>query len=183
MPTRIDGLTRQPTRRLSSARTPGTPSRRPVRRKISGTGRGIRILTSARMPAERDPGREVLVSGSLVALRSSEPDFDNVEAVDIDFSEHTASRGVQRGHSVITHPGGEKTFIVYEGTSRTIAPAGGGIRTTFEGDWWYTGGTGKFTGIIGGGTYSGRVTPSGPDYSYEGEYVLGEPRSRAMWSA
>jgi hypothetical protein len=135
------------------------------------------------MPAADDPGREVLVSGSLVALRSSEPEFDNVEAVDIGFSEHTVSRGVQRGNSITTHPGGEKTFIAYEGTSRTVAPADGGIRTTFEGDWWYTGGTGKFTGIIGGGTYSGHVTPSGPAYSFEGEYMLGEPRSRAVRSA
>jgi hypothetical protein len=43
-----------------------------------------------------------------------------------------------------------------------------------EGSWQYTGGTGTFSGITGGGTYKGRITsPTEVQVNWEGTYQLG----------
>jgi hypothetical protein len=52
-------------------------------------------------------------------------------------------------------------------TKSTPKP-GGPPEVTYEGKWWYTGGTGKFEGITGGGTYKG----AGPAYEFDGQYTL-----------
>lgn len=156
------------------------PRVRAMPRKIVGAGRAVRLLTLTRLASPGDPGREVTVSGTLVVLDCSEPDFDGVEMVNIDLSECAAGDAAQRGHNIMTHPTGEKTFVVYEGTTRAASRPGGSLRATFEGDWWYVGGTGRFVGIVGGGTYAGHVTPAGPAYTFEGEYVLGEDRSGSL---
>ncbi len=49
----------------------------------------------------------------------------------------------------------------WSGTHRTVAVDGGGWETSFDGKYEFTGGTGKFATIKGGGTYRGKVTPQG----------------------
>jgi len=79
-----------------------------------------------------------------------------------------AGNGPQRGYFVNEHPDGDRDFGTFEGK---IATAGGQV--TIEGNWKYAGGTGKFKGITGGGTYKGRATsPVELENSWEGTYQL-----------
>jgi hypothetical protein len=54
---------------------------------------------------------------------------------------------------------------------KTTPKPAGPPEVTFEGKFWYTGGTGKFEGITGGGTYKNTLTPSA-NYEFEGQYTL-----------
>ena len=79
-----------------------------------------------------------------------------------------AGNGPQRGYFVNEHPDGDRDFGTFEGK---IATAGGQV--TIEGNWKYAGGTGKFKGITGGGTYKGQATsPVELENSWEGTYQL-----------
>jgi hypothetical protein len=66
---------------------------------------------------------------------------------------------------------GDKVFSSVEGTVKTMPKPAGPPEVTFEGKFWYTGGTGKFEGITGGGTYKNTLTP-GANYEFEGQYTL-----------
>jgi hypothetical protein len=46
---------------------------------------------------------------------------------------------------------------------------GGAWVQSIEGKWQWTGGTGKFKNIKGGGTYKAKVTPEGGVSNWEGE--------------
>jgi hypothetical protein len=76
--------------------------------------------------------------------------------------------GPQRGYFVDEHPGGDRDFGTFEGK---ITTASGQV--SIEGTWKYAGGTGKFKGLTGGGTYKGRMTsPVEVENSWKGTYQL-----------
>jgi hypothetical protein len=78
--------------------------------------------------------------------------------------------GSQKGYFINQHANGDTDQGTFEGT---ITTAGGAV--TLGGTWKYSVGTGAFTGLTGGGTYSGRMTsPIEVDMQWEGSYQLGQ---------
>jgi len=72
------------------------------------------------------------------------------------------------GYYVDTMANGDKAFVRWEGTD-SMKDA------TSEGKWSYAGGTGKFKGLKGGGTYKGKTAQDGSvSFDVEGEYTLGK---------
>jgi hypothetical protein len=104
-------------------------------------------------PGDR-PGHEVATGSRIDTNNNSDPLFGIGQAMLTGVSDIVAGNGTGRGDSVITHPSGDKTFLSYEGTTNT-ASSGASPEVTFQGTWRYTGGTGKFAGITGNGTYKG----------------------------
>lgn len=79
-----------------------------------------------------------------------------------------AGNGLQRGYFVNEHSDGDRDFGIFEGR---ISTSGGQV--TIEGTWKFTGGTGKFNGLTGGGTYKGRMTsPVEIENNWEGTYQI-----------
>jgi hypothetical protein len=75
----------------------------------------------------------------------------------------------QTGYFMNRHPNGDVDRGTFQGKITTAA----GV-VTMEGSWQYTGGTGTFSGITGGGTYKGRITsPTEVQVNWEGTYQLG----------
>lgn len=73
-----------------------------------------------------------------------------------------------RGYIVRSFADGSTTTAQYEGT--TASEAG---ETTWEGTYSFVGGTGRFGGIKGGGTYSGRRYPNKMGITeWEGKIIL-----------
>jgi len=74
--------------------------------------------------------------------------------------------GPHWGYGVTTFPDGSINVIKYEGT--TIAQEGGA--SSFKGTYIYVGGTGRFEGVQGKGSYTGKraapMSPGGPADSY-----------------
>jgi len=83
-------------------------------------------------------------------------------------SDLIAGSGPQRGYFVNDHPDGDRDFGTFEGRIVTS-----GAEITLEGTWKFTGGTGKFKGLSGGGSYKGRMTsPVEVENTWEGKYEI-----------
>jgi len=85
------------------------------------------------------------------------------------FSEARANGSRDHGRVVENMSNGDKIFVSYRGT--TTIKAGAPVRA--QGTWSYTGGTGKFKGIKGKGTFLS--TPNADEswtVEVEGEYSL-----------
>jgi hypothetical protein len=79
-----------------------------------------------------------------------------------------AGSGPQRGYFVNEHADGDRDFGTFEGRIQTS-----GQQATMEGNWTFTGGTGKYQGLTGGGTYKGRLTsPVEVENNWDGNYQL-----------
>lgn len=74
------------------------------------------------------------------------------------------------GYHVSNMANGDKIFVRFSGTDTVTKD---GKPDTSVGTWSYTGGTGKFKGITGKGTYKGKADASGNMVNeIEGEYTL-----------
>src|SRR5213080_735019 len=100
--------------------------------------------------------------------KSQDEKWNNAKIVYWGTADLIAGNGPQQGYFVNEHADGDRDFGTFEGK---IASAGGAL--TIEGNWKYAGGTGKFSGITGGGTYKGRaISPTEFENSWEGNYAL-----------
>ena len=85
-----------------------------------------------------------------------------------------AGNGSQRGYFLNVHEDGDSDSGSFEGRV-TTTPQG----MTLEGSWKFNGGTGKFNGLTGGGTYKGRLTsPTQVEMTWDGAYQLSSQAAR-----
>ena len=91
-------------------------------------------------------------------------DSRDVNVVDVDDAVSESN-----GYDVSNMANGDKVFIRFSGTDRSLK----GGKPLSTGTWRYIGGTGKFRGIMGKGTYKGTPDASGNYVSeVDGEYTL-----------
>lgn len=92
------------------------------------------------------------------------------DGTDVTTSDSRGTRAHTTGYHVSNMANGDKTFVRFSGTD-TVTKDGKPL--TSVGTWSYIGGTGKFKGIKGKGTYNGKPDASGNMVSdIEGEYTL-----------
>jgi hypothetical protein len=85
-------------------------------------------------------------------------------------SDATGQKAQDHGYVVVTMENGDKAFVrINAGTSMM---GKNGQPESDEGTWSYTGGTGKFKGLKGKGTYKGKMEADGFVDMIEGEYTL-----------
>ena len=100
--------------------------------------------------------------------KSTDHHWDNAKITYWGTADLIAGNGPQHGYFVNEHADGDRDFGTFEGK---IVTTGGEV--TIEGNWKYTGGTGNFQGLTGGGTYKGRMTsPTEVENTWEGAYEL-----------
>ena len=88
----------------------------------------------------------------------------------------TGEKSQDRGYVVVTMENGDKAFVRIQGSGM----AKGNGAHSGEGTWSYAGGTGKFKGLKGKGTYkSSGATADTTDDQIEGEYMLPEAAPKA----
>ena len=135
--------------------------------KVSGsfTGRAT-VQTSAVIPDTA--GHELGLVEVEGPQKSSDPLWSDVRITYWGTADLVAGSGPQRGYWLNRHHNGETDWGTFEGK---ISTAGG--QAMMEGVWTWTGGTGKFKGIRGGGKYKGRFTsPTEVINDWDGEYQL-----------
>jgi hypothetical protein len=89
---------------------------------------------------------------------------------DVATSDVSGTRCHQSGYHVSNMANGDKIFVRFSGTA-TMTKDGKPVAN--EGAWSYIGGTGKFKGIKGKGTYKGKADADGNMVSdIEGAYML-----------
>ena len=94
---------------------------------------------------------------------------DTKDSHDVNVVDGDTANSHSNGYDVSKMVNGDKIFIRFSGIDRSMK---GGKRLS-TGTWSYVGGTGKFKGITGKGTYKARPDASGNYVSdIEGEYTL-----------
>ncbi len=141
-------------------------------KKVLGTGKVDAIQSRVVMSPGDNPQHEVTLTSRRDVWQSADPDWNNVQTHHVVYTDYTAGTGAHRGNIVAVRPSGDKTFSAFEGMTKTVTKPDGSPEATFEGKLWLTGGTGKFTGITGGGTYKGQLTKAGLTYEWEVEYEI-----------
>ena len=90
------------------------------------------------------------------------------DGVDTGVSDIHGNNANSHGYYVDTLANGDKAFVRWQGTDAMK-------EGTSEGKWSYVGGTGKFKGLKGGGTYKGKYNQDGSvAFDVEGEYSVGK---------
>lgn len=110
-------------------------------KKVSGTSKTSVILAQTHIPVADSPVR-VLLSAFHSVLSSADPDWDNARFFYVQYVEYI-KEWVERGYGVISHLGGDQTFIKFAG--RLISTEGSDSTGEWEGV--FIGGTGKFKDI------------------------------------
>ncbi|PYV97268.1 MAG: hypothetical protein DMG89_15205 [Acidobacteria bacterium] len=100
--------------------------------------------------------------------KSQDEKWNNAKIVYWGTADLIAGSGPQRGYFVNEHADGDRDFGTFEGRIQTS-----GQQATMEGNWKFTGGTGKYQGLTGGGPYKGRLTsPTDVENNWDGTYQL-----------
>ena len=94
---------------------------------------------------------------------------DAKDTHDVNVVDGDNSNSESNGYDVSNMANGDKVFFRFFGSDRTMKDG----RPLSTGTWRFIGGTGKFQGIVGKGTYEGRPDASGNYLTeIEGEYTL-----------
>jgi len=67
---------------------------------------------------------------------------------------------------------GDQVFGKSKGTFKTEVKKDGSREVLLSGQYEWYGGTGRFEGTEANGTYSGKISPTGASYEFEGDYLL-----------
>ena len=116
------------------------------------------------------PGHQLSQYMRITSINYSDPDFGSSENLEYGQSDHIEGNGSHRGYSENNYKSGDKTFVKWGGTHKTIVKEDGVWEVNYEGNYSYTGGTGTFKNIKGGGVYKGTLTATA--VTEEGEFEV-----------
>jgi hypothetical protein len=136
--------------------------------QISGSFSG-KSRSQALIVVDDAPGHEMSLVEVSGPQATSDPLWNGATVRYWGIADLTAGNGTQTGYFTNRHADGDTDRGTF--SAKLSTDAGGA--TTMEGMWAFTGGTGKFSGISGNGTYKGAVTsPTEVEISWEGSYRL-----------
>ena len=100
------------------------------------------------------------------------------EVINREIAELTRGNGPHQGY-ITDAKGADTTVTRYEGQVTTTLGPDQKPATRFEGKWTKVSGTGKYEGVAGNGTYTGRVlSPTEYTVEWRGDIVLNRTASR-----
>ena len=133
----------------------------------SGSFSGLVDIQQALTVGDRE-GHALMIARVRGPQQSSNPLWNEATIVYSAVLDLTAGAGEQRGYFVNTHADGDRDWGTFGGT---VTPAGTELQC--EGTWEFTGGSGQYEGITGGGTYRMRLTsPETVETTWDGVYEL-----------
>lgn len=119
------------------------------------------------------PNHELQAAEVTGVQRSADPDWNGSRLNYWGTTDVQSGHGTQRGYFVNERSNGDRDWGTFEGT----LTAAGGAATT-EGTFTFTGGSGKFHGITGNGTYRGRLTsPTQIEMEWRATYQVAGTRA------
>lgn len=142
--------------------------------KLSGSFSG-RANWQTTVPQNDIPGHELSIVEISGLQRSTDAQWADARVTYWGLGELISGNGTQRGYFIDEHTDGATDRGTFEAQ---IATSGG--ETVLEGTFTFTGGTGKFNGLTGGGTFRSRMTsPVELETTWDGAYELAEARRGA----
>jgi hypothetical protein len=85
-------------------------------------------------------------------------------------SDASGGKSTDRGYVIVAMENGDQAFVRVNSGISVMAKDGSPLSD--EGTWSYAGGTGKFKGLKGKGTYKGKAAADGFEDQIEGEYMI-----------
>jgi hypothetical protein len=138
---------------------------------FTGIVRGQTIVS-----ALDQPNHFLGLAGISGTQKSSDEKWNNSTVTYWAITDTLDGNGTQRGYFVNEHGDAGRDFGSFEAKVTTV-----GGRATVEGTWQYTGGTGDFRNITGGGTVTTRLSsPTEVDGTWQGAYELGAAKAQAV---
>ena len=133
--------------------------------KITGKNKSVRIISQTTGDPGDKEGHMLMQTVTLSQTTSSNENWNDIRMVDTQQSDQMGENGTHTGYGYHMHKGGDRTFFKYWGSQKA---AGAGMMS-LEGKYEWTGGTGRFQNIKGGGTYTCKGTMSSNECDWEGE--------------
>jgi hypothetical protein len=132
------------------------------------------VISKTTVSPSNVPKHELIqqvVMRSKQEINISDPNLLYKEAWLYGQEDSTAGSGSHRGHVIHVFEDGDRFYGQYEGIHKTVIKEDGSWEGTWEGKFQFTGGTGKFKNIKGGGAYKGKATPKEPFFEEGGGEV------------
>ena len=134
---------------------------------LSGAFSGS-IRTQSVLSLNDQPDHSLGVAEISGTQSSSDPNWNNSTITYWGTTDMRGTQGTQRGYFVNDHGSAGQDHGTFEGNVSVVAG-----QFTVEGTWQYTGGTGRFAGITGSGTFKTKLTsPTTIEGSWRGTYEL-----------
>ncbi|MDM8540901.1 hypothetical protein QUF90_07415 [Desulfococcaceae bacterium HSG9] len=140
------------------------------KKKVTYIKKNIQTISKENIYPSDVPKHKISQSVKISNNTYSDPDFGSSENWSYGQSDSVAGSGTHRGYTVSKFKNGDKTYAKWEGTHKITFKEGGDWEVNIKGDFQWTGGTGKFKNIKGGGVYKGKVTAKGE--TQEGEFEV-----------
>jgi len=136
--------------------------------KITGNNKSERIISQTIATPGDKAGHVMIQTVTMSKTTSSNTEWNDVMMVDYQHLDQFEAGGNHMGYGYHKHKNGDTTYFKYSGTQK---PAGEGAMS-LEGKYEWTGGTGKFKNIKGGGAYTckGTTTHNSCDWQGDVEY-------------
>lgn len=135
---------------------------------ISGTFEGRAVIHGG-VPVGDQEDHQMLLAQVQGPQTSPDPNWNGATITYSALLDLVAGKGTQRGYFVNVHPDGGRDWGTFEGAITTI-----GDELHCEGRWTITGGSGRFEGIVGNGTFAMRMpNPETVETIWEGVYEGG----------
>jgi hypothetical protein len=149
-----------------------SPGEAAEKHKFKMTGTWKETVSQDVINPSDDPNHVMIQATEKHAESSTNPDFNGIELLNFIQMDNYAGRGTHRGYAIQVFPNGDQAYRRYEGAQQiTVNPDG-----TFEGVGrgvnQFLGGTGKFAGIRGGGSYTFTFGNAGGEFSSTVEYLI-----------
>jgi hypothetical protein len=135
--------------------------------KITGSFSG-KITAQASAELHHEHGHALSLAQVAGTQKSSDPLYDGARITYWGTGDLVNGSGTQQGYWCNEHQDGDLDWGTFEGKVN-ITPQS----ATMEGTFKFTGGTGKFKGLTGSGTYKGHFpSPNEVVNNWHGEYTL-----------
>ncbi len=125
----------------------------------SGTKKSISAPFREAVRVGDHPSHELVLAVRTHAISSRSPDLDGSELTTYALQDEHAGSGAQTGYFLYALTNGERLWAKFESVS-ALTGTRDAWEVTYQGVFRFTGGTGRYAAIRGGGQYQGRVRPA-----------------------
>jgi hypothetical protein len=142
------------------------------KREMTFVKNGGKTITKSVFTVDAALKHEITQVVALGHPKFSDPDFKVKEEWSYVQSDTINGSGTDGGYFVEIHEDGSQTYGTFQSTSKTSTMPDGSWEASFEGTYRYTGGSGKYRNIKGGGTFKGKSSSLDPVERSEGRETI-----------
>ena len=130
-------------------------------KNYSGQNKEVQILSELSAEAPGEPGHVIKQITETWKYVSPDPEFNGALGLAIEQQDIVNGQINQHGYGMSRSTNGDETYFTFQSIGKLD-----GQKVSGSGTWTWTGGTGSFKGVKGGGTYNYNAGPGVP-FSYE----------------